>query len=235
MKKEKIRFVVALLAVMVLAAVSLPAQAEVRLFVDRVTVRVDDPTLGQPSILNDFYPKGHRTHNNLALVWNETSVWVYDIRVHQWMSLDGFAPLAGMLSDELALAWEPGRVAVYDSRDRRWVTSEALPGRVKSPLLSRKMAAVTCEEGFVVYDPLLKAWQTAGDFAVQEAQLGDNLAVAWDGRDAVIYDTTVRQWVVKEGIAPQAAIVEPYAVSIYSAEKIYTYDAMTHRWGETPR
>jgi hypothetical protein len=212
-----------------------PVVAEVRLFVDRVTVRVDDPTLGQPSILNDFYPKGHRTHNNLALVWNDRSVWVYDIRVHQWMSQDGFAPLSGLLSDELALAWEPGRAAVYDSRDRRWVVSEALPGKIKGPLLSRNMAAMTCTEGFVVYDPLLKAWQTAGNFAVRQAQLGDNLAVAWDEKDAILYDTTVRQWVVKEGIVPQAAIVEPYKVSIYSAEKIYVYDAMTHRWQEGPR
>lgn len=224
-----------LLLLLVLVAITSPAQAEVRLFVDKVTVRVNDPTLGQPSILNDFYPRGHRTHNYLALVWNDSSVWVYDIRSHQWISQQGFVPLAGLLSDELALAWELRRVAVYDSRDRRWIMSDALPGKVKSPLLSRGMAALICEEGFVVYDPILKAWQRADDFYVRDAELGDNLAVAWDEQSVVLYDTTIHQWVLKEGIRPQAAIVEAYKVHVYSAEKIYVYDAMTHRWSDSPR
>ena len=34
------------------------AGAEVQLFVDKQTVRVDDPQLGEKSILNDFNPKG---------------------------------------------------------------------------------------------------------------------------------------------------------------------------------
>ena len=47
------------------------AGAEVQLFVDKQTVRVDDPQLGEKSILNDFNPKGYRTHNYLALAWND--------------------------------------------------------------------------------------------------------------------------------------------------------------------
>lgn len=235
MESRVLRSLAVFLVLSVLGGVPSSARAEVRLFVDKVTVRVDDPALGQPSVLNDFYPRGHRTHNAMALVWNDRSVWVYDIRHHQWMAQEGFSPLAGLLSDELALAWERGRVAVYDSRERRWIVGESLPGGIKSPLLSRGMAALACEEGFVVYDPLLKAWQRADDFRVRDAELGDNLAVAWDERDVILYDTTVHQWVLKEAVNPQAAIVEAYKVHIYSAEKVYVYDAMTHRWSDSPR
>ncbi|MDO9508448.1 MAG: hypothetical protein Q7I97_03755 [Thermovirgaceae bacterium] len=212
-----------------------PAGAEVRLFVDKHTVRVNDPGLGQPSILNDFNPSGYRTHNYLALVWNSHSVWVYDIRTHQWMSTEGFAPMSGLLSDELALVWERGRVAVYSAPDHSWVVSAELPSPITGQLISRGMAAVTCEDAFVVYDPVLKTWQTAGDFMVGDAELGDNLAVAWDENDALIYDLTLHQWVMKEGIAPQACIVEPFKVSIYSSDRIYIYDAMSHRWQDMPR
>jgi hypothetical protein len=107
--------------------------------------------------------------------------------------------------------------------------------RITGQLLSRGMAAVTCENAFVVYDPILKAWQVAGDFMVKDAELGDNLAVAWDDSDVVIYDTTLHQWVMKEGIRPQACIVEPHKLSVFTSERIYVYDAMTHRWQDMPR
>ena len=213
----------------------LAADAEVHLFVDKQTVRVNDPALPQPSILNSFNPSGYRTHNDLALVWNDHSVWVYDIRTHQWIPQEGFAPMAGLLSDELALAWERGRVAVFSAPDRSWVISGPMNSPITGQLLSRGMAAVTCENAFVVYDPILKTWQVAGDFRVKDAELGDNLAVAWDANDVVMYDTTLHQWVMKQGIRPQACIVEPYKVSVFTAEKIYVYDAMTHRWQDMPR
>lgn len=222
----------ALITVMSLAASS---DAEVRLFIDKNTVRVNDPALGQQSILNDFQTQGHRTHNNMALVWNSDSVWVYDIRTHQWLNLQGFSAVSGLLSDELALAWGREKAAVFSAPDRNWVVSEAMPSPIKGQLLSRKMAAVSCEDAFVVYDPVLKTWQTAGDFEVRDAELGDNLAVAWDAEDAIIYDLTLHQWVLKNGISPQACIVEPFKVSIYSSDRIYIYDAMSHRWQDMPR
>ena len=211
------------------------SEAEVRLFVDKNTVRVQDPALGQQSILNDFHANGHRTHNNMALVWNSSSVWVYDIRTHQWLNIQNFSAVSGLLSDELALAWEGQRVAVFSAPDRSWVVSDTMPSPIKGQLLSRKMAAVSCEDAFVVYDPVLKAWQTAGDFEVKDAQLGDNLAVAWDDEDALIYDLTLHQWILKKGLSPQACIVEPFKVSIYSSDKIHIYDAMSHRWQEMSR
>ncbi len=227
--------VVVLIGILFTFLLPLSVQAEVHLFVDKQTVRVNDPALEQPSILNSFNPKGYRTHNNLALVWNDHSVWVYDIRTHQWIPQEGFAPVAGLLSDELALAWEPGRAAVFSAPNRSWVISAPMTSRITGQLLSRGMAAITCENAFVVYDPVLKTWQVAGDFRVKDAELGDNLAVAWDANDAVIYDTTLHQWVLKQGVRPQACIVEPYKVSIFAAEKIHVYDAMTHRWQDMPR
>jgi len=214
---------------------AVPSDAEVRLVVDKNTVRVNDPALGQQSILNDFQTQGYRTHNNMALVWNSSSVWVYDIRTHQWLNLQGFSAVSGLLSDELALAWGQEKVAVFSAPDRNWVVSDAMPSPIKGQLLSRKMAAVSCEDAFVVYDPVLKTWQTAGDFEVRDAELGDNLAVAWDEKDVIIYDLTLHQWVLKKGLSPQACIVEPFKVSIYSSDRIYIYDAMSHRWQDMPR
>lgn len=211
------------------------SDAEVRLFVDKNTVRVNDPALGQQSILNDFQTQGYRTHNNMALVWNSSSVWVYDIRTHQWLNLQGFSAISGLLSDELALAWGQEKVAIFSAPDRSWVVSDNMPSPIKGQLLSRKMAAVSCEDAFVVYDPVLKTWQTAGDFEVKDAELGDNFAVAWDENDAIIYDLTLHQWVLKKGLSPQACIVEPFKVSIYSSDRIYIYDAMSHRWQDMPR
>lgn len=222
----------ALLLVMVSVA---SAGAEVRLFVDKNTVRVNDPDLGQPSILNDFNAQGYRTHNYLALVWDSTSVWVYDIRTHQWLNVQGFSAVSGLLTDDLAMAWGTDRVAVFSAPDRNWVVSETTPSPVTGQLISRKMAAVTCLDAFIVYDPVLKAWQTARDFHVKDAELGDNLAAAWDDSNVLLYDLTLHQWVVKEGIAAQACIVESYKVSIYTAEVVHVYDARSHRWQTEPR
>ena len=72
-----------------------PSDAEVSLFVDKNTVRVNDPALGQQSILNNFGTQGHRTHNNMALVWNSSSVWVYDIRIPPMAEPAGFLGRVG--------------------------------------------------------------------------------------------------------------------------------------------
>ena len=126
-------------------------------------------------------------------------------------------------------------VAVFSAPERSWVVSETMPTPIKGQLISRKMAAVICEDAFVVYDPVLKTWQTAGDFEVRDAELGDNLAVAWDENDVIIYDLTLHQWVLKKDLSPQACIVEPFKVSIYASDRIYIYDAMSHRWQDMPR
>ena len=211
------------------------AGAEVHLFVDKQTVRVDDPQLGEKSILNDFNPKGHRTHNHLALVWNDLEVWVYDLRTHQWMPLRDFAPVAGLLTDDFALAWEPSRAAVFDARERRWIVSTMMLDQITTPLLSRGMAAVVSTREFVVYDPVLHEWQIMGDVAPKQAALGDQLAVCWNTEDAFVYDTTMHQWMEKRGIRPQACIVEDYKLSIYTVDTIHIYDAMKHRSGQQPR
>lgn len=230
-----LNFALLALVAVVLLVFPLVAGAEVRLFVDKNTVRVHDPELGQPSILNNFQSNGHRTHNYMALVWDSNSVWVYDIRTHQWLNIQGFSAVSGLLSDDLAMAWERERVAVFNAQDRNWVLSDTTPSPITGQQISRKMAAVTCEDAFVVYDPVLKTWQTAGDFEVKNAQTGDNLAVAWDDDDVVIYDLTMHQWIVKQGIAPQACIIEPFKVSVYSSDRIHVYDAMSHRWQDMPR
>ena len=206
------------------------AGAEVQLFVDKQTVRVDDPQLGEKSILNDFNPKGYRTHNYLALAWNDRESWIYDLRTHQWMPLRDFAPVAGLLTDDYALVWEPNRAAVFDARERRWIVSTMMLDQITTPLLSRGMAAVVSTREFVVYDPVLHEWQIMGNVAPKQAALGDNLAVCWNTEDAIIYDTTMHQWLEKRGISPQACIVEDYTV-----DTIHIYDAMKHRWGQQPR
>lgn len=235
MSQKMTRLFLFAVAALLVLTVAMSANAEVRLIVSKNMVKVNDPALGQPSILNDFQANGHRTHNNMALVWNSDSVWVYDIRTHQWLNQQNFSAVSGLLSDELALAWEPRRVTVFSAPQKTWVVSDQMTTPITGQMLSGQMAAVTCEDAFVVYDPVLKTWQKAGDFNVEDAEIGENLAVAWDANDAVIYDLTLHQWVMKQGIAPQACIVEPYKVSFYSSSTIYTYDAMSHRWSETPR
>ncbi len=211
------------------------AWGEVQLFVDKQTVRVHDPELGKQSILNSFQPKGWRTHNYFALVWNDQEGWVYDIRTHQWIPLKNFAPLSGFLSDNFALVWEPNRVAIFDAAGRNWMVSDFSMDTITNPLLSRGMGAVTTRKEFVVYDPVLHTWEIYDDVYPKQAALGDNLAICWNETDAFIYDTTTHQWIEKRGISPQACIVEDYKITIFTADSILTYDAMSHRWKSEER
>ena len=75
----------------------------------------------------------------------------------------------------------------------------------------------------------------ANDFQVQKAQVGDVLAAAWDEKDLVLYDLTVHQWVLREGIRAQACILDKHRAIVYTADKVLEYDAMTHRWNEKNR
>ena len=211
------------------------AGGEVRLFFDASTVRVHDPALGKQSILNDFHALGHRTHNSLALVWNGDTAWVYDTRTHQWLCQGNFSTLLGSLSDDFALVWNENEAAVFDAKKQEWIRSEVMPWRITGALLSRGMAALTGDDGFVVYDPVLKQWQYANDFPVKKAQAGDVLAAAWDDNALVIYDLTLHQWVLREGLSAQACIIDKYKISVFTADKILAYDAMTHRWSEKAR
>ncbi|WP_367340618.1 hypothetical protein [Aminivibrio sp.] len=211
------------------------ARAEVSLFIDAHTVRVHDPSLGRQSVLNDFRTKGHRTHNYLALVWSEDTAWVYDTRTHQWLTQGDFRTLLGSLSDEFALVWNDSEAAVFDAKKQEWIRSETMPWTVSGAHLSRGMAALSGDDGFVVYDPVLKQWQYANDFPVLKAQVGDVLAAAWDADNLVLYDLTVHQWVLREGIRAQACIINGHKAIIYTADKILEYDAMTHRWTEKNR
>ncbi|WP_026369046.1 hypothetical protein [Aminiphilus circumscriptus] len=224
-----------LLALAVVLGVAFCAAAEVQLFVDKQTVRVHDPALNTQSILNDFQPKGWRTHNYLALAWNDTASWIYDIRTHQWLSLTGFGAVAGVLSDNYAMVWEPKRVAIFDAKDRRWVVSDFLMDQITTPLIARGMGAAVTLKEFVVFDPVLREWKILNDVYPKQAIIGDNLGVCWNEADAFVYDTTVHQWVEKRDIRPQACIVEDYKVSIYTADRIFVYDAMKHRWTDQPR
>lgn len=224
-----------LCALCLLFGIAGTALAEVQLFIDANTVRVQDPGLGQPSVLNDFRTKGHRTHNNLALVWSENDAWVYDIRTHQWLSQGDFQTLLGSLSDNFALIWNANEAAVFDAKNAMWIRSEQMPWEINGALLSRGLAALTGEAGFVVYDPVLKEWQYANDFAVKKAQVGDWLAAAWDDNAVAIYDLTMHQWVLREGISPQACIIDNKKITVFTANTLYTYDAMSHRWSEKAR
>ena len=233
-KKSAILLVAVLQAFIVLLG-NAPACGEVSLFIDAHTVRVHDPSLGRQSILNDFRTQGHRTHNYLALVWSEDAAWVYDTRTHQWLSQGDFRTLLGSLSDEFALVWNDSEAAVFDAKKQEWIRSEIMPWTVKGAHLSRGMAALSGDDGFVVYDPVLKQWQYANDFQVQKAQVGDVLAAAWDEKDLLLYDLTVHQWELREGIRAQACILDRHRAIVYTADKVLEYDAMTHRWNEKNR
>ncbi|MCF7936628.1 MAG: hypothetical protein K9L28_09845 [Synergistales bacterium] len=224
----------ALVILLSVAFCATAADAVVQTFIDKNTVRVNDPELGK-TVLNDFSPTGWRTHNYLVLVWNDMEAATYDIRTHQWMFIDGFAPVSGLLSDNVAMIWEPSRVAVFDARARQWIASDFDMQEITQPLLSRGMAAVTTLDEFVVYDPVLVEWEILGGVAPRDALLGDNLAVCWNTSDAYVYDTTLHRWIRKEGIEPQACIMEDYKLSIYTAGSIHIYDAMTHRWTSEAR
>ncbi len=65
--------------------------------------------------------------------------------------------------------------------------------------------------------------------------MGDVLAAAWDEDNLVLYDLTVHQWVLREGIRAQACIVDGHKAFVYTSDKILEYDAMTHRWNEKNR
>jgi len=228
-------FLAAAFVLLCITGLSAPAAGEVSLFIDAHTVRVHDPAIGGQSILNDFRTQGHRTHNHLALVWSNEAAWVYDIRTSQWLSQGNFRTLLGTLSDEFALVWNQNEAAVFDAKKQEWIRSDSMPWTITGAVLSRGMAALTGDDGFVVYDPVLKQWQYANDFPVLKAQVGDVLAAAWDADNLVLYDLTVHQWVLREGIRAQACIINGHKAIIYTADKILEYDAMTHRWTEKNR
>lgn len=217
---------------------TVPAFAEVQVFIDAYTVRVHDPVLKRQSILNNFRTSGYRVHNHLALVWSEDAAWVYDVRTQQWLSESDFRTLLGALSDEYALVWNENEAAIFDAKNQRWLRSDYIPWKLTGASLSRGMTILTGEEGLVVYDPVLGKWLFSQFFpfgALKKAQAGDVLAAAWSDSDLVLYDMTIHQWVVKEGISPQACIIDGYKASIFTADTVYTYDAFSHRWSRKSR
>jgi len=221
-----------------LIATALPVFAEVQVFIDAHTVRVYDPVLKRQSILNDFRTSGYRVHNHLALVWSEDAAWVYDVRTQQWLSESNFRTLLGSLSDEYALVWNENEAAIFDAKNQTWIRSDYIPWKLTGASLSRGMTILTGEEGLVVYDPVLKKWLSSQFFpygALKKAQAGDVLAAAWSDNDLVLYDMTIHDWVVKEGISPQACIIDGYKASIFTADTVYTYDAINHRWSSKSR
>jgi len=228
-------FLAAAFVLLFITGLSAPAAGEVSLFIDAHTVRVHDPALGRQSVLNDFRTLGHRTHNHLALVWSDEAAWVYDIRTSQWLSQGNFRTLLGTLSDEFALVWNQNEAAVFDAKKQEWIRSDSMPWTITGAVLSRGMAALTGDDGFVVYDPVLKQWQYANDFPVKKAQAGDVLAAAWDDSSLVLYDLTLHQWILKEGVSAQACIIDGHKASVFTADKIFIYDAMSHRWSEKNR
>ncbi|NLO57494.1 MAG: hypothetical protein GX110_01975 [Synergistaceae bacterium] len=228
-------FLAAAFVLLCITGLSAPAAGEVSLFIDAHTVRVHDPAIGGQSVLNDFRTQGHRTHNHLALVWSNEAAWVYDIRTSQWLSQGNFRTLLGTLSDEFALVWNQNEAAVFDAKKQEWIRSDSMPWTITGAVLSRGMAALTGDDGFVVYDPVLKQWQYANDFPVKKAQAGDVLAAAWDESSLVLYDLTLHQWILKEGVSAQACIIDGHKASVFTADKILVYDAMSHRWSEKNR
>jgi len=70
---------------------------------------------------------------------------------------------------------------------------------------------------------------------VKKAQAGDVLAAAWDESSLVLYDLTLHQWILKEGISAQACIIDGHKASVFTADKVFVYDAMSHRWSEKNR
>ncbi len=228
-------FLAAAFVLLCITGLSATAAGEVSLFIDAHTVRVHDPAIGGQSILNDFRTQGHRTHNHLALVWSDEAAWVYDIRTHQWLSQGNFRTLLGTLSDEFALVWNQNEAAVFDAKKQEWIRSDSMPWTITGAVLSRGMAALTGDDGFVVYDPVLKQWQYANDFPVKKAQAGMSLQPHGMTVSVVLYDLTLHQWILKEGVSAQACIIDGHKASVFTADKVLVYDAMSHRWSEKNR
>ena len=235
-KRLSLRLFALLCATLLLTTI--PAAAEVQVFIDAHTVRIHDPVLKQQSILNDFQANGYRVHNYLALVWDKSSAWVYDTRTQQWLSLDEFHTLLGALSDEYALVWNENEAAIFNAKGQRWIRSGKIPWTISGATLSRGMTLLTGTEGLVIYDTVLTKWLSSR-FApygeLKKAQVGDVLAAAWSDNELVLYDMTIHKWITKEGITPQACIINGYKAIIYTTETIYTYDAVSHRWSEKSR
>ncbi len=230
------RYVLPMVALLVFAAT--PSTAEVRLFVTKNTVKLYDPGLDAHSVLNDFSTVGWKTHNNLAVIWSDQEVMAYDIRTHQWIPLDGLSARSALLSDELAVVWGPKNVAVFNGRIPEWILGPEPQGVIETALVSRKMALAMTQNEFMVYDSILKNWQTA---AMEHAEasfdgsLGDNLAVCWDTQEVCVYDMTTHRWDVRPIPGVQAAVVLDREVRVVTADSIHTYDAMKHRWFQKTR
>ncbi len=69
----------------------------------------------------------------------------------------------------------------------------------------------------------------------EKAQAGDVLVAAWSDNDLVLYDMTIHDWVVKEGTAAAGMHIDGYKASIFTADTVYTYDAVSHRWSSKSR
>ena len=239
MKTKRMLCALALAALVFSAAA---AFAEVQLFVSKNTVKVYDPELKNYSVLNDFHANGWKTHNYLALVWDANDAWAYDIRTHEWLPLNGFAAVNTGMSDNYAMVWEPTRVAIFDAKARKWIVSPEPITTVRSPLISRGMGAMLTDAEFVVFDPVLHEWKAfeteragSGETFDWDAVLGDRLAVCWDDTKVVLYDTTLHQWQEKEIAKVQAALMDEYSVKVFTADNVYLYDAMKHRWSVKER
>ncbi len=232
------KHVFALFVVALWATLAIPAMGEVRLFVTKNTVKLYDPVLNDHSVLNDFAVSGWKTHNNLAVVWDDDEVLAYDIRSHQWIPLSGVSVQMALLTDEFAIVWNKGGTAVFDSSVPQWVVAPPTQGEIKTALLSRKIALAMTDHEFMVYDSVLRNWQTAAmDNAerVFDGAVGDNLAVCWDAYDVCVYDMTMHRWEIKPIAGVQAAVVLDKELRLVTADKIYTYDAMKHRWFDKVR
>ncbi len=70
-------------------------------------------------------------------------------QTHQWLSQGDFRTLLGSLSDEFALVWNDSEAAVFDAKKQEWIRSETMPWTVSGAHLSRGMAALSGDNGFV--------------------------------------------------------------------------------------
>ena len=152
------KHVFALFVVALWAALAIPAMGEVRLFVTKNTVKLYDPVLKDHSVLNDFAVSGWKTHNNLAVVWDDDEVLAYDIRSHQWIPLSGVSVQMALLTDEFRHSpGNKGGTAVFDSSVPSVGRSAPLHrGEIKTALLSRKIALAMTDHEFMVYDSVLR-------------------------------------------------------------------------------
>lgn len=234
MRKKCLLFLgIALLAFMVS-----PAFGEVRLFVTKNTVKLYDPVLKDHSVLNNFSVSGWKTHNNLAVVWSDSEVLAYDIRTHQWIPLTGVSVQMALLTDNFAIVWNKDGTAVFDASVPQWIIAPPTKGDIKTALLSRKIALAMTDHEFMVYDSVLRNWQTAAMENTDrtfDGAVGDNLAVCWDAYDVCVYDMTMHRWEIKPIAGVQAAVVLDRELRVVTADRIYTYDAMKHRWFDKVR